>query len=107
VYDQFSFGGFLRMSGYRTGQFYGDSLAFARLVYYRKLSKAVLTEGVYAGVSLEAGRIGGPLVPGSPNDVQTSGALILAADTPLGPMYIGYGMGEDKNRTFYFFLGRP
>jgi NTE family protein len=107
VYDQFSFGGFLRMSGYRTGQFYGDSLAFGRLVYYRKLSKAVLTEGVYAGASLEAGRIGGPLVPGSPTDVQTSGALILAADTPLGPMYLAYGIGENDSRTFYFFLGRP
>jgi len=107
VYDQFSFGGFLRMSGYRTGQFYGESLTFGRLVYYRKLSKAVLTEGVYAGASLEAGRIGGPLVPGSPTDVQTSCALILAADTPLGPMYLGYGIGENDSRTFYFFLGRP
>jgi NTE family protein len=107
AYDQFSFGGFLRMSGYRTGQFYGESLAFARLVYYRKLSRAVLTEGVYAGASLEAGRIGGPLVPGSPTDLQTSGSVFLAADTPLGPIYLGYGMGEDDNRTLYFFLGRP
>jgi NTE family protein len=107
AYDQFSFGGFLHLSGYRTGQFYGESLAFGRLVYYRKLTKAVLTEGVYAGASFEAGRIGGPLVPGSPTDVQTSGSLFLAADTPLGPMYLGYGIGEDDNRTIYFFLGRP
>jgi NTE family protein len=107
VYDQFSFGGFLRLSGYRTGQFYGESLAFGRLVYYRKLTKAVLTEGVYAGASFEAGRIGGPLVPGSPTDAQTCGSVFLAADTPLGPMYLGYGMGEDGNRTLYFFLGRP
>ncbi len=107
VYDQFSFGGFLRLSGYRTGQFYGDSLAFGRLVYYRKLSKAVMTEGVYAGASLEVGRIGGQLVPGNPTGTLTSGSLFLAADTPLGPIYIGYGMGEDSNRSFYFFLGRP
>jgi NTE family protein len=107
VYDQFSFGGFLRLSGYRTGQFYGDSLAFGRLVYYRKLSKAVLTEGVYAGASLEVGRIGGQLVPGNPTGMLTSGSVFLAADTPLGPFYIGYGMGEDDNRALYFFLGRP
>jgi NTE family protein len=106
-YDQFSLGGFLRLSGYRTGQFYGESLAFGRLLYYRKLSRAVLTEGVYAGASLEAGRIGGPLVPGSPNDMQTCGSVFLAADTPLGPMYLGYGVGEDGNRTLYFYLGRP
>jgi NTE family protein len=107
AYDQFSFGGFLRLSGYRTGQFYGESLSFGRIVYYRKLAKAVLTEGVYAGASFEAGRIGGPAVSGSPTDLQTSGSAFLAADTPLGPMYLGYGMGEDGNRTLYFFLGRP
>ena len=99
VYDQFSFGGFLRLSGYRTGQFYGESLAFGRLVYYRKLSKAVLTEGVYAGASLEAGRIGGPLVPGSPTGMLTSGALILAADTPLGPVYLGYGIAGERQQN--------
>jgi NTE family protein len=107
VYDQFSFGGFLRLSGYQTGQFYGESLTFGRLVYYRKLSKAVLTEGVYAGASLEAGRIGGQLVPGNATGLVTTGSLFLAADTPLGPMYLGFGMGEDDNRTIYFFLGRP
>jgi len=107
VYDQFSFGGFLRLSGYQTGQFYGESIAFGRLMYYRKLSKAVLTEGVYAGASLEAGRIGGQLLPGNATGLVTTGSLFLAADTPLGPMYLGYGMGEDDNRTLYFFLGRP
>ena len=107
AYDQFSLGGFLRMSGYRTGQFYGESLTFGRLVYYRKLTKAVLTEGVYAGASLEAGRVGGPLALDSPTDVQTSGSLFLAADTPLGPIYLGYGMGENDNRTIYLYLGRP
>jgi NTE family protein len=107
VYDQFSFGGFLNLSGYRTGQFYGDSLGFGRLVYYRKLSKAVLTEGVYAGASLEAGRIGGQLVPGNPTGTTGAGSLFLAADTPLGPMYLGYGIGESGNTTFYFLLGLP
>jgi NTE family protein len=107
VYDQFSFGGFLRLSGYLTGQFYGESLSFGRLMYYRKLTKAVLTEGVYAGASLEAGRIGGPLVPGSPTGVVEAGSVFLAADTPLGPLYLAYGIGQDGNRTVYFFLGLP
>jgi NTE family protein len=107
AYDEFSFGGFMRLSGYRTGQFYGETLEFGRLVYLYKLSKAVLTEGVYAGVSLEAGRIGGPLIEGSPTGVLTSGALILAADTVLGPVYFAYGVAEHDNRSFYFFLGLP
>jgi len=107
AYDQFSFGGFLRLSGYRTGQFYGESLEFGRLVYLYKLSAAALTEGVYAGASLEAGRIGGPLIEGSPTGMLTSGALILAADTVLGPVYLAYGIAEKGNRSVYFYLGLP
>ncbi len=107
AYDQFSFGGFLQLSGYKTGEFYGESLEFGRLVYLYKLSEGMLTEGMYAGASFEAGRIGGPLVPGSPTRTLTSGALILAADTVLGPVYIAYGIAENDNRSFYFFLGKP
>jgi NTE family protein len=33
--------------------------------------------------------------------------VFLAADTPLGPVYLGYGIGEGDNRSIYFFLGRP
>jgi NTE family protein len=107
AYDQFSFGGFLQLSGYRTGQFYGESLSFGRVVYLRKLSEGTLTEGVYAGASLEAGRVGGPLVPGSPTGLLTSGSLIFALDTPLGPVYFAYGIAQEGNRSFYFYLGRP
>ncbi len=107
VYDQFSLGGFMQLSGYMTGQFYGESVTFGRLVYYRKLTKAVLTEGVYAGASLEAGRIGGQLVPGNPTGMLEAGSLFLAADTPLGPMYLGYGIAEGGNRNLYFYLGLP
>jgi NTE family protein len=107
VYDQFSFGGFLRLSGYRTGQFLGESLEFGRLMYYRKLSEGTLTEGVYAGFSLEAGRIGGQPIPGNPNGMLGAGALILAADTPIGPLYFAYGIAEHGNASWYMYLGRP
>ncbi len=107
VYDLFSFGGFLRLSGYRTGQFLGDSLVFGRLMYYRRVAEVTLLEGVYVGFSLEAGRIGGQPVPGGPTGTLGSGALILAADTPLGPAYFAYGIAEHDNRSFYLYLGRP
>ena len=76
-------------------------------MYYRKLSKAVLTEGVYAGASLEAGRVGGQLVPGNPTGMLTSGSLFLAADTPLGPVYLAYGYADKDNSAVYFYLGLP
>ena len=35
------------------------------------------------------------------------GSLFIGADTPLGPLYLGYGHAEDGNSSWYFFLGRP
>jgi hypothetical protein len=66
-----------------------------------------LLEVVYAGFSLEAGKYGAPLVPGSFTGTLKSASLFLGADTPVGPLYFGYGHSADGNSSFYLFLGRP
>ncbi|MEN9315644.1 MAG: hypothetical protein RIS35_2037, partial [Pseudomonadota bacterium] len=106
-YDQFQWGGFLQQSGYATGQLTGQKLSFARLMYYRRMLKGSLLEGAYGGISLEAGKLEQPLVPGSPSGMLRSMAIFLGADTPLGAAYVGYGRAEDGNSSWYFFLGRP
>ena len=105
-YDQFLWGGFLTQSGYLTGQLVGDSLTFGRLVYYNRLKYTTLYD-LYAGFSLEAGKYGTPVVPGNPSGLLTSASVFLGADTPIGPMYLGYGRAADGNSSFYFYLGRP
>ncbi|SPK76408.1 putative esterase of the alpha-beta hydrolase superfamily, patatin-like phospholipase domain exported protein (plasmid) [Cupriavidus taiwanensis] len=106
-YDLFQWGGFLQQSGYATGQLMGGNLQFARLVYYNKLARQTLLQGVYAGFSLEAGRVGDPLVPGSPTGLLKSGSLFLALDSPLGPLYLAYGRAAAGVYSFYLFLGKP
>lgn len=106
-YDLFSWGGFLQQSGYPTGALLGERLTFGRLVYSYRLREARLFEGVYVGASIEAGRVGAPLVPGSPTGTLTSIAAFFAADTPVGPFYVGYGWARDGNRSAYLYLGRP
>jgi NTE family protein len=106
-YDLFQWGGFLQQSGYSTGQLLGGNLQFARLVYYNKLVRQTLLEGVYAGFSLEAGRVGDPLVPGSPTGLLKSGSVFLALDSPVGPFYIAYGRAAGGSYSFYLFLGKP
>jgi NTE family protein len=106
-YDLFQWGGFLQQSGYPTGALITDRFAFGRLVYYNKFMQQKLLEGVYAGFSLEAGRYGTPLVPGSPSGVLKSASVFLGADTPVGPLYFGYGHAADGNSSLYLFLGRP
>ncbi|MBS0326620.1 MAG: patatin-like phospholipase family protein [Proteobacteria bacterium] len=106
-YDMFQWGGFLQQSGYPTGALVGEQLVFGRAVYAYKLLKAPFIDGLYAGGSLEAGRMERPLVPGSPTGFLKSVSAFLAADTLLGPLYLGYGWAADGNRSAYLYLGRP
>jgi NTE family protein len=106
-YDLFQWGGFLQMSGYATGQLLGEDLKFARLMYYHRILQGSLLEGVYGGLSLEVGQVGSPLVPGNPDGVLGSTCLFFGADSPIGPLYVGYGHAVDGNASIYLFLGRP
>jgi NTE family protein len=106
-YDQYQWGGFMQNSGYATGQLYGESIRYGRAIYYRRIMRGSLLDGAYAGLSLEVGKVARPLVPGNPDGVLRSASAFVAADSPLGPVYVGYGHAEDGNSSWYFFLGRP
>jgi NTE family protein len=107
AYDQFQWGGFLQQSGYRTGALLGESISFGRLVYYNRLARFTLVPGIYAGLSLEAGRVGTPLIPGNQSGTLLSAAAFLGLDSPIGPVYLGYGRTDAGFGSFYFYLGRP
>jgi NTE family protein len=106
LYDYLSYGGFMRMTGYRDGQLRNDSLTYGRLTYMNQLLKMPLLEGVYFGVSAEVARLGRPLVPTGIQGNVASGSVFLAMDTPLGPAYLAYGLTLDGNSNVYFYLGR-
>lgn len=107
IYDQFQWGGFLRQSGLATDQLTGGSLRFGKMMYYRRFLRGTILEGAYGGFSLEMGKVEDPLVPGNSEDWIRSGSLFVAADSPLGPAYLGYGRTEDGESSVYFYLGMP
>jgi NTE family protein len=107
TYDLFAWGGFLRQSGYATGQLLGQNLTFGRVMYYNRIFHGTLFEGAYGGLSLELGKVGDPLVAGNPDGWLKSGSLFVGMDSPLGPAYLAYGRARDGNDAVYFFLGRP
>jgi NTE family protein len=109
VFDQFSLGGFLQLSGYRPGELLGETVMLARLSYYQQLplTGSFLGRRVFAGVSGEIGRIGNSFETLSRNDNKSSLGLFLGADTAVGPLYFGYGRARERGTTFYFFLGQP
>ena len=107
AYDQFQWGGFLQQSGYATGALYGQQLTFGRLVYSYRILNQTLLQGLYAGVSAELGRMRQPLVTTNSTELLKSSALFLGADTPVGPVYLGFGWAADGNKSAYLYLGRP
>jgi NTE family protein len=104
---QFQWGGLMQQSGYPTGALIGQQLSFGRIVYYNRLQSWSLLDGVYGAVSLEVGRMGQPLVPGNQQGTLYSSALALGVDTPLGPLYLGFGHASRGFNSWYLFLGRP
>ena len=86
--------------------------------YYHRIAELTppLGRGIYAGASLEAGRIfdtevmdaslsDDPLGVG--DKTRYSGSLFLAADTWLGPFYLGWGLSGEGDSSFHLLLGRP
>ena len=107
IYIAQPWGGFLQQSGFQSGQLLNERYIFGRLQYYYQLLNVPLFEGLYAGVSGEVGNYGPPLVEGNPSGTIYSGAAYLAFDSPLGPMYLGVGVGKGGSTAAYFYLGRP
>lgn len=107
AYDEFTLGGFLNLSGYRTGQLVGNAVEFGRLLYNYRLAGPSVFDGAYIGFSAEAGRIGDTLSGLNRTSSRKSVSLYFAVDTPLGPVYLAYGRANTQNQAVYFFLGRP
>jgi NTE family protein len=103
----FQWGGLLQQSGYPTGALLGEELMFARLVYLKRLARWSLLDGVYAGASLEIGRMRRPLIPDNEQGILRSMALLFGLDTPVGPLYLGYGRVDRGFESLYLFLGKP
>jgi len=110
-YDPFLLGGFLRGSGYRMDELVGDEVALVRGVYSYELTSlpAPIGRGVYVGASLEATRATLGIDTGGDKKIRPSASLFLAADTFLGPAFLGWGQSFDDGgeSALYLLLGSP
>ena len=106
-YELYAIGGLFNLSGYRSGQLQGQSVALGRLMYYNRFASLGLVGSVYAGFSLEAGNVYGSFTGVAPTGVQYAGSVFLGADTIIGPAYLAYGHAQEGNSTFYLYVGYP
>lgn len=102
-----SLGGFLNLTGYQAGELLGEKVALSRLMVYWRASSlpSVLGSGLYAGMSAEVGRVWGNPFSGSNTGWIPAGSVFLAADTILGPFFLGMGNAKNGKPSAYLYLG--
>ena len=108
--DAFTLGGPRRLSGFAPGQLIGDEYTFARAEAQYRLHWASPLWGLtlIAGVLGEAGRVDRPFLKDtSLTGRQGSVGAYLAANTFLGPVYLGIADSRNGRRRFFFSLGAP
>lgn len=106
-YDYFSLGGFRRLSGYGLGTLAGPYMGFGSLTLLREFGRlpSLIGGGIYLGASLESGNTWNVGSDVGFSSMKTAGSLFLGAETPLGPVFVGYGVAEGGHNALYFQLG--
>jgi NTE family protein len=109
VYDAFTLGGPFRLSGFAQDQLLGDDLRFVRMGLQKRLvaPSSLLGASLYAGMSLEGGKLGQRFTETRLDGWLTSYGLYLGLNTFAGPLYFGYANGRHGRATWYLFLGTP
>ncbi len=109
IQDFFQLGGFLNLSGLERGAISGPHAGVARLVYYRRSGDtgSLLEMPVYFGGSIEAGNAWQSRSEISTGSLIINGSLFAGLDTYLGPLFLGAGISEGGDSSFYLFLGVP
>ena len=85
----------------------GEKMALARLLDYYRLTEfraAGFSVQLYAGASLEAGNVYAREESITGSSLLTAWSLFVGANTPMGPVFLGYGRTEDRDR-FYLSIG--
>ncbi|MFU8765634.1 MAG: BamA/TamA family outer membrane protein, partial [Haliea sp.] len=103
--DQYRLGGFLNLSGYVQDSLVDQQAGMVSAIYYRRF-RTIPFMSWYIGGSLEHGGVWRERQDLF-NDGITAASLFLGADTPIGPVYLGYGHAEQGLNTLFFYFGRP
>ena len=103
IQSLYRLGGFLRLSGLNQDELTGQQAGLARLIYLRQI-KDIQFFKAYAGASLELGNVWRDSSDIF-NDTIFAGSAFIGADTPIGPIYLGYGHTDTGKGSLYLFLG--
>jgi NTE family protein len=103
IQSLYRLGGFLNLSGYEQNELSGQQAGLARVAYLRRINDIQFFKA-YLGASLEAGNVWQD-TGDIGEDLILAGSVFVGADTPVGPIYLGYGHAEKGEQSLYLFLG--
>jgi NTE family protein len=107
ITNRFELGGFLNLSGYKVGELSGQHYGLLSLAYQRRIYQSKFFP-TYAGAAFQMGNTWEDKDDIQFGDMISSGTLFVGTDTPIGPLYLGYGVAEGNNDgSAYLFLGNP
>ncbi len=101
-------GGLGRLSGLGLNELAGEDLVFGRLRYQYRLASidaAGIRMRLYVGATLEAGNVYEEGASITADSLRTGYSAYFAAETPVGPVYLGYGRTDGGRDRVYFLIG--
>jgi NTE family protein len=108
-YLLFNLADFTRLAALSREDAAGERAAYAAVNLQHRIASLPtrVGRGVYLGGVFETGRVWGRREETGFDGIRPAGGVFLGADTVLGPIYGGFGVGYGGNTTLYVFLGRP
>ena len=103
IYALHTGGGFLNMSGFQPDELIGQHFGMVGAGYRLQLGQSSFMPG-YAGFTVEYGNATQDREDMFAEGI-LNGSLYFAYNTPLGPIYLGYGYNEDRSGLFFLRLG--
>jgi NTE family protein len=107
AYELFELGGPGKLSGLFLDQLTGSRYNLGTLTSYRRIGDmpTQIGRGIYAGLTLEGGRINDPLMK-DPWDWISAASVFWGTDTILGAISIGYGYSSLGQGSAYLIIGQ-
>ncbi|MBD9477877.1 patatin-like phospholipase family protein [Pseudoxanthomonas sp. PXM02] len=100
-------GGLGNLSGYPEQSIFAPHTALLRLMYYRRVLRrdSLITVPLYVGGSAEWGGFWTRRDEADLGSMMPAGSLFVGADSPLGPVFLGWGRAEGGRDSFYLTFG--
>lgn len=100
-------GGFQKLTAYQQDQFVGNYMLYGSATYLlRAVNFEMAGQSLFLGTSVEAGQAWNERKEYSPNNMRKSISVFTGVNSFLGPLYLGFAVGQNGAKNIFFQLGK-